>query len=155
MIKTVYTSRPIRFLEIFIVKNWHLKFYSISCAKKIVDLKWIEVGKQKIEEWLQHEKEYEYVNYKIGTLIIHEGREGVFFILSFWVDENMMQVYVYFTEYSDVNNFKLISKNGLFSCVWEMAVLNFEREAWIEHVLKPAPSSDIEKYLQQQMNEDV
>ena len=42
------------------------------------------------------------------------------------------------------------------ACVWDLAVLAFEREAWLATVLaNPTKKPDIKAYLARQMNADV
>ena len=40
------------------------------------------------------------------------------------------------------------------ACVWDLAVMAFEREAWIEFVLKPA-EPDIDAYLAARLTADL
>jgi len=49
-----------------------------------------------------------------------------------------------------------ITSTGLVGCVWELQVVNFERLAWIQHVLKKTDgrSAEVElaDYLAQRFN---
>ncbi len=154
--KTIYKKRPVRFLEIIQVNGWQIKVYSISVRQPVVDASWIELVRQQLPEWLNKTGNHTLPTYKIATLILHEGREGCFAIISWWVDENMLQLFVYLADYNTTTSFKLFSDNGIVTCVWEMAVLWFERNAWVNCVLKnPGDPDSIKKYLACQMNEDV
>jgi hypothetical protein len=128
--------------------------YSISVRHILVDAQNIENAKQLLPIWLQESKLYSLETYKVATLILHEGKEGCFAIINWWIDENMLQQFVYLTTNEQPSDFRLYSNNGIFTCVWEMAVLWFERNAWIEHVLKKAANPDFESYLNAQLNED-
>jgi hypothetical protein len=155
-IKNSYQKRPIRFLEVMTVDGWQVKMYSISVKKTLVDASWIESARQQLPEWLNKSGNHTLPTYKIATLIIHEGKEGCFAIINWWVDENMLQLYVYLADYNTLINFRLFSDNGIVTCVWEMAVLWFERNAWVDSVLKhPGDPNAVKNYLARQMNEDV
>ena len=38
-------------------------------------------------------------------------------------------------------------ENQPTGCVWELAIVDFERRAWIEDVLANSPGPDLERYL--------
>lgn len=151
-----YKKRPVRFLEIVECNNWKIKLYSISSKHNLVDSRTIEYAKEQLPKWLEKTEIYRLETYKVATLILHEGKEGCFAIISWWIYENMMQLFVYLATDDNPTAFKLYSDKGIVTCVWEMAVLWFERNAWVEYVLKQPENPDaISHYLNQQLNEDV
>lgn len=154
-IQNAYTTRPIRFIEIYQLADWQIKIYSISVKNEFVQTQVIENAKQHLVEWLENANLYPLATYNIATLILHEGREGCFAIINWWIDDNMLQQFVYFAPYDKLHDFALYSDKGIITCVWEMAVLWFERNAWVEHVLKKAKNPDFETYLQAQFNTDI
>ena len=46
-------------------------------------------------------------------------------------------------------------ENQPTGCVWELAIVDFERRAWIEDVLLNPPGPDLERYLERRLDEDV
>jgi hypothetical protein len=154
-IKSFYKTRPVRFLEVAEVDGWKIKLYSISVKSVIVNAETIAFAKRQLPGWLKKASAYKLDTYKVATLILHEGKEGCFAIISWWTDENMLQLYVYLSSYNQPTDFKLYSDKGIVSCVWEMAVLWFERNAWVNHVLMKAGNPDLEAYLNEQLNADV
>jgi hypothetical protein len=42
--------------------------------------------------------------------------------------------------------------NPAAGCVWELGIIDFERRAWIEDVLK---GRDVDRYLERSINADV
>ena len=87
--------------------------------------------------------------------MLHEGREGCFAIISWWIDENMLQQFVYLATNPEYRRFELFSHNGIFTCVWEMAVLWFERNAWVQHVMKAHNDPNaFQNYLAQHFGSD-
>ena len=40
-------------------------------------------------------------------------------------------------------------------CVWELAIVDFERRAWIEDVLSNPDGPDLERYLGRRLDADV
>ena len=150
-----YQTRPIRFIEIYKVANWTLKIYSISSRNEFVSNSYIINTKKNIESWLQNVAQTNLDNYRVGTLMLHECKEGCFAIINWWIDENMLQHYVYLTKNEQSQEFELFSNNGIVTCVWESAVIWFERNAWVKHVLMKNENPDFESYLQEHLNEDI
>lgn len=155
IIKTQYQTRPIRFIELYQHQDWKIKIYSISIKNERFSSTHIELAKQQLNEWLKLSKNYPLTTYKIATLIIHEGKEGCFAILNWWIDDNMLQNHVFVATYKNPNHFKLFSDKGIITCVWELAVIWFERNAWVEHVLKQSGQPNFDAYLNSQFNADV
>ncbi len=155
-ILNTYKKRPVRFLELYSCEGWTIKIYSISIKSEVIDHNLLTLAKIELPLWLKKSALYNLDTYKIATLILHEGKEGCFAILNWWIDENMLQQYVYLKSNSANDEFRYFSHNGIYTCVWEMAVLWFERNAWVEHVLKnPQHPDALKNYLAAQLNEDV
>ncbi|MEI9947226.1 MAG: hypothetical protein WDN26_23795 [Chitinophagaceae bacterium] len=155
IIKNPYKQRPIRFLEIYQHNDWQIKIYSISIHNEFVKKGNIDIVKTYLSEWLQQADNYSLNTYNISTLIIHEYKNGCYAIINWWIDENMLQQFVYLATTDSPSEFILYSDKGIITCVWEMAVLWFERNNWVENVLMKAPNPDLKKYLEQQYNADV
>ena len=154
-IKKGYQTRPIRFIELHEHQDWMIKIYSISIKSERVLSTHIELAKQQLNEWLKLSTNYPLTTYRIATLIIHEGREGCFAILNWWIDDNMLQNHVFVAIHEDPDHFKLFSDKGIITCVWELTVIWFERNAWVEHVLKQSDHPNFDAYLNSQLNADA
>lgn len=151
-----YQTRSIRFLGLEKHEKWTIKVYSISSKNEYADQNLITAAKTNLPHWLDKASIHSLPNYQVATLIIHEGREAGFAIVSWWVDENMLQLFAYSSSTANPHQFQLISDKGIVSCVWEMAVLWFERNAWVEEVLKQAKNTRVlDNYLSRSLNEDV
>lgn len=146
-ITNTYQTRPVRFLELYRHGGWHIKVYSISVRAERVDPQTLVYAKLHLQDWLQNSTNYPLETYHIATLILHEGKEGCFAILNWWIDENMLQNHVFLSTYDHPAVFQNYSDKGMATCVWEMAVWWFERNAWVEHVLQKAPHPDLAAYL--------
>lgn len=151
-IKSAYQQRPVRFIEIHQHKDWQIKLYSISIYNEFVSSENVKNAKQHLDQWLARSSG-NLDNYKIATLILHEGKEGSFAIINWWIDENMLQNFVYLKKVGE--DYKLFSADGITTCVWEMAVLWHERNAWVKHVLKKNKKPDFKAYLYEQLNDNI
>lgn len=150
-----FEKRPVRFLKLIRHEEWMIKVYSISAFREFADEIYVEAAITKLNEWLQPSKNTGLQTYHIATLILHECKEGCFAIINWWIDDNMLQHFVYLSAPGVPVEFKRYSDSGIVTCVWELAVLWHERNAWIEHILKKSEYPDFEKYFEQQLNEYV
>jgi hypothetical protein len=154
-ISAPYKTRPIRFLKIHQQDTWKIKIYSISAKTEIADIRYITCAKQQLPGWLKKSTDYSLDTYNIATLMLHEIKDSCFAIINWWTDENMLQHYVYLATNENPISFKPFSNNHIVTCVWEMAVLCFERNAWVQHILKKIDAPDVNAYLAEQLNADV
>lgn len=127
-IKNTYKPRPIRFLEVYQHNDWQIKIYSISVHNEFVKKENTDIAKTYLTGWLQNANNYPLNTYNIATLIIHEYKGGCYAIINWWIDENMLQQFVYSATNENPSEFILYSDKGIVTCVWEMAVLWFERK---------------------------
>lgn len=93
-----------------------------------------------------------------GSLVVHAGREALFAVLDYWTDENMLrhQVWAAPRAVGSIRPaFESLSPSGIAMCVWELAVIQHERAAWLRHVLTPSGQSDIAAYLGDVLNAEL
>jgi hypothetical protein len=153
IIKSRYKTRPVRDIGIINHESWIIKVYSISAKHTMVPNELVDLAQGQLSEWLKMGNEHS--NYKIAILIIHEGVDGIFTLLNWWIDENTIQNQVFFSSYDEPGVYKGLSEKGIVACVWELAVLWHERNAWIKHVLKKNDQPDWEGYVNDFLNADV
>jgi hypothetical protein len=150
-----YKPRSIRFLGIEKHHVWSIKVYSISHRREYISSDTLEEIKAHLPQWFELTRTQTESNYAVATMIAHEGREGNFAILSWWTEENMLRLYAYLAKSENPDKYELISDKGIVTCIWEMAVLWFERNAWVKFVLQdPDNPNAINNYIQQHMNDD-
>lgn len=149
-----YSPRPIRFLELAEEDGWRVKVYGISVHNEQPEAHVVTAAKRLAFERLPipatgNER------YGAAILIVHEAQEGNFVLVDWWFGENMLKNYVYFSSLDDPTAFEDISASGTMACVWELRVLSFERQAWLETVLANHDKPDLDAYFSKQLNEDI
>jgi hypothetical protein len=94
-------------------------------------------------EWLQHqaasvlrEPPHE-GDHPAGFLILHYGVDGDYLLVSQWYDANMLKHWVRGSVADAGGNttFAPLAQHDLIACVWELEVIKFERDAWVNTVL--------------------
>ena len=78
-----------------------------------------------------------------GFTIAHDARSAGLGLVYWWANENEIHGRFFGSPLDEPSNLTEFQDTGL-ACVWEMEVLDFERRAWLEHVLK---RGDREAYM--------
>ncbi len=144
---TSYKARNIEYNELLKVNDWFIKVYTITKHDTFNDAKFYEDVKLQIPKWITLKNGFNHNHNNIGFLILHRGTEGIFSLINWWIGDNMLNTHIFKTDYNQPISFDKISGDGLAPCVWELEIINHERVAWTNHVLKKAPQPDFESYL--------
>ena len=148
-----YEPRPIRYLEEWPHANWRLKVYGISYGRERPRAELIETAKRLARECLPPAQERG--NYGVGYVGVHDGRGANFIFVDWWADENELHHRVFAAPSHELKDLPEITATGLSVCVWDLRVQCFEREAWMETVLRNPNENSLEDYLRRRFNEDV
>lgn len=149
-----YRPRPIRFLELWQPGNWRLKVYGIADGRSIPRPELNEAAKRVAHERLAASADTTN-HYSVGYLGIHDSRTTNFVFVDWWADVNELHHHVYVSPSAEPERLQYATPTGLAACVWDLHVMAFERQAWLNHVLKNPRGPDLEDYLEQRLNEDV
>lgn len=76
-------------------------------------------------------------DHPLGFLILHYGMDGDYLLVSQWYDANMLKHWVRGSAVDAQGNttFVPLAQRDLVACVWELEVIRFERDAWVNTVL--------------------
>lgn len=151
-LKEPYKKRPIRFLELFQPSGWKLKVYGIAYNRELPRPELLEAAKNLAMEKLPQISDS---IYGVGFLGVHDGRGVNFVFLDWWQDENELHHHVFTSPTEQPSRLKEVTHTGVSACVWDLRVICFERQAWVDQVLNNPEGPDIEGYLAYQLNEDV
>lgn len=150
-----YKARKIEFRETIEIEDWSVKIYTISESGEFEHLKFYDNVKNKLPIWLSMQNSFDSTNHNAGFLILHVGKEGIFSLINWWVDENMMNTHIFLTDPEKPDVFTKVSGDGLAPCVWEMEVLYHEKCAWVSNVLQPESGPNFQGYLNDVCNDIV
>ncbi|HEY0101459.1 MAG TPA: hypothetical protein VGB76_21215 [Pyrinomonadaceae bacterium] len=153
LLREPYEPRPIRFLEEWQQAGWRLKVYGISYGRVRAREELIETARRLARESLP--TAHEGGNYGVGYVGVHDGRGANFIFVDWWADENELHHRVFAAPSDELKDLPEITATGLSVCVWDLRVQCFEREAWLEAVLKNTSGADLEDYMRRRLNEDA
>jgi hypothetical protein len=76
-------------------------------------------------------------DHPVGFLILHHGLEGSYLLVSQWYDADMLKHWVRGAVAGADGGtvFAPLAQRDLIACVWELEVIRFERDAWVNTVL--------------------
>lgn len=93
--------------------------------------------------------------YGVGFLCAHDGRGGCYAFIDWWADENELHHLIYTAPADRPGELQPVPPGGPTACVWDLAIIAFERQAWLDAVLANADGPDLERYLEARLNQDV
>lgn len=147
-----YQPRPIRFLELWQTNDWRIKVYGIAYRRPLPRPELIHAAKQMAQQRLQTVTAS---HYHTGFLGIHDGRGANFVFVDFWAEENELHHHVYVSPADKPMQLEYATPTGLTACVWDLRVVCFERQAWLDAILANPNGPDLNQYLARRLNEDV
>jgi hypothetical protein len=78
-----------------------------------------------------------------GFVIAHDARGAGLSLVYWWANDNEIHLRTFVSPLDDPAALEPFSSTGM-ACVWELEIIDFERRAFLEHVLK---GGDIDAYL--------
>ncbi|WP_292562847.1 hypothetical protein [Mesorhizobium sp.] len=75
----------------------------------------------------------------MGFVIIHPGELGVSISVHWWIQGSVLCQHIYRKLYSAAEPMDTV-KRPVVACVWELALINAEQEAWRKTMMKSEPS---------------
>jgi hypothetical protein len=150
---TPYEPRAFRFLDLWNLGDWRVKAYGIKYRGELPRGDLIVAARAVIERRLRESAEGTN-HYGVGFAGIHEGKTGSFVFVDWWSDENELHHHVYLSSWEEPTKLEYVTPRGLSACVWDLRLIWFEREAWVDAMLGAASAPDLNAYLEARLDED-
>jgi hypothetical protein len=84
-----------------------------------------------------------------GFTIAHDAATAALVLVCWWANENELHQRTFASPLDDPGGLEPADGTGM-ACVWELEVIDFERRAWLEDVLK---GSDVRRYHERALEE--
>jgi len=131
-----YRARRVSFLGVAEVSGWRLKQHVIGADGE-------GPSKDAIAAALGAAARVLPARPGVGFVITHTGETALWVLIDWWSEDVMLNQRNLRAPLDDPGALEPFEQ-GIVACTWELAVLAFEREAWVRHVLR---KGDIEGYL--------
>jgi hypothetical protein len=156
-----YHPRTIGFLKLHETAGWRLKFYGITTTGAPPRPELVTVAEALAPSVLPSpavhsggDDPYDIDRYGVGYVILHEASDYAFAIFDWWAGENELRQRMYSSLPTRLGTMRPHPTPAI-GCVWELAVSDFERRAWLRHVLARPEGPDIEGYLGERYEDEV
>lgn len=146
-----YRPRPICFLDLWQPSGWQIKMYGIAHdAERPADdlVRALERAAGSVLPQPPRTRS----RYGLGFACAHQGRTGSIAFVDWWEEEDELHHTMFVATREGLRR---AADSELTACVWDLALIGFERAAWIDAILRNPAGPDLEAYLASRMNQDV
>lgn len=138
-----YRTRPVRFLQMWHCDGWQVKVYGIAYQRPKPRPELVEAARRAARGRLpQPPAAGERAG--VAILIVHDALGSTWALVQWW-EGNILHSHVYGGDPATPSTLTPVT-GGPMACTYELAVIGFERQAWLDHVLA-APQPDLDAYL--------
>lgn len=143
-----FQKRAVSFLGAQTIGQARLKTYYLTSEKQAkapvpeaeLQRRWLTQGLDEADFPGEHH---------IGFAIIHAADDGYYLLISTWCDANMLRHRVFTVD--EENRLQSLESSKIIACVWELAVMFYERNCWTEQVMTTEylEEANVQRYLQE------
>lgn len=152
-LKSGFRPRPVRFLELFECGPWRIKLYGLTAEHTRLLPEVVAAAKKLFRSTLPKDP-VAAKSYGVGFAGVHCGSDSNFVFVDWWANENELHHCVFTSTLKRPVDFTP-GEDGLSACVFDLQLIWFERNAWVEKVLANPTGPDLEAYLQKQLSDDA
>lgn len=152
-LKATYRTRSVRPLEVWKYAGWTLKVYGIAEVPEHPRSEAIAAAKRAATQALPRPARTEH-HYGIGVLGVHDAAAGCYTFVDWWADDNELHHHAFVAPASKPDAFEAVF-GGSAACTWDLAVIGFERDAWVRDVLANPEGPDPVRYMDAWLNADM
>lgn len=146
-----YRTRPIRFLDLWAVDGWRVKVYGISATGERPRAELVEAARVVARDRLPAPTEDG--RHSVAFLTVHDGIESAWALVDWWAHGHLLHHHLFGSGDPSSLHLRPVT-DGLTACTWELAVIGFERQAWLDTVYA-ADEPDVERYLTTRLEADL
>lgn len=147
---TPYEKRPVTFIEMYEQQDWVLKIYHVG-HKPLSDILLYSCHTMLPEALPQPSKTKD--RYGVGFCVIHQGVMANWLLINWWGHEDIIHQKIYHSPIDQPNKVMHASDPTIMTCIHEMEVYEFERQAWISCVLNQSGVVDFSQYQEQRLTD--
>lgn len=149
-----YKDRKIEFVETCQIDGWAIKVYTITMKERFESFDTLDAVMENLDSFLLDQpRKSNLPQHEHAFVVVHEAREGVWILFSWWTGGEMIETVVHFASYKTPAQIERSPHANSLICTWELEVFMHERAAWIEHVLQKAPAPDFISYQNDVLDE--
>ncbi len=149
-----YRERRIRCQGLWESDGWTMKVYGIAYDREEPQRTLVDAAKRAAASVLPQPATTS-SRYGLGFVCAHQGRTVDVAFVDWWEDEDELHHHMFIWEPAPQHRLRPARPDELTACSWDLAVIAFERDAWVRTILKSARGAEPSAYLSAQLNADV
>lgn len=149
-----YRRRAIRCQGRWDHAGWKMKVYGIAYDDRAPRRTLVEGAKRTAADLLP-QPAITSSRYGLGFLCAHQGRTADVAFVDWWEDEDELHHHMFVSEGGSEGRLRPARSDELSACSWDLAVIAFERDAWVRTILNGPRIPDPAGYLEARLNDDV
>ncbi|MER9106346.1 hypothetical protein NKH95_20700 [Mesorhizobium sp. M0848] len=135
----IYHPRGVSNLGEWDIEGLKLKVYGLVADNKKVDGPLATLAQSIVRQEVLPRVVDEGGDNGMGFVIIHPGELGVSILVHWWIQGSVLCQHIYRKLYFATVPMDTV-KRPVIACVWELALINAEQEAWRKTMMKGEPS---------------
>ena len=139
-----YVPRRTEHLGVVSVRRWNVKVVGVSVTDDLPGQDAVDAALVVADACLP-EGPREPLQAPVGFVLVHRGEEALWVIVGWWG----LDIMYHRLFRADLGSTALsrVGPDGPVGCVWELHVVDHERRAWVEHVMRRPVEPDYDAYL--------
>ncbi|MEO1366289.1 MAG: hypothetical protein AAFX50_03855 [Acidobacteriota bacterium] len=147
-------QRTVKPLELLKTDGWRVKLYAMGLdAHTLPDAELVDAARAVIVRSLPTPAIAD-GRYGVAFATVHAGEHGDYVVLDWWTGRDILKHHLFGAPRPHGGELRYGWPNNACCCVWELAVLWFERNAWFRHVLDGG-RGHLDGYLAERMEGTV
>jgi hypothetical protein len=144
-----FRPRPARFLGLWEIGGWRMKAYGLHAANARLLPELVTAARDLTTRSLPGNMAGAY---GVGFVGVHCGRDSNFVFIDWWACENELHHHVFTSSLQ--NPLELVrAPDGVTACVWDLQLIWFERNVWVDKVLNNPRGPDLDAYLKKVLDD--
>ncbi|MGK5637065.1 hypothetical protein ACSNOK_01900 [Streptomyces sp. URMC 126] len=140
---TRYAPRSVRTLAYEEVGGWTVKRYSVSALRELPPAEVHAFARDAVRRSLPAPHDEGPAH---AFSVVHEDEDGVYAVVGWWsVNRLILHTRTWLADWTGLRRPTEAPAHAT-ACVWELAAIGRERDAWVEHVVQNDPP-DYARYL--------
>ncbi|MXN67364.1 hypothetical protein GR183_20855 [Stappia sp. GBMRC 2046] len=135
----VYCPRGVSNLGQWEIGGLQFKIYGLVAEEKTIDETTVSFAQSFVREEVVPLVEDEGDDNGMGFVIIHPGELGISIAAHWWIQGSVLCQHIYRKQYSASEPMDTVKRPAI-ACVWELALINAEQEAWRKTMMNSQPS---------------
>jgi hypothetical protein len=130
--------------------GWRLKLYGIAAVGTEPRPVFLQAARQRAREQLALVSD----GYGAAFVVAHDTPRLCYVTVAWWAEVNEIHQRLYSAPAEQLAQLD-VPDSVAIGCVWELAVHDFERRAWLQHVLRQPQAPDLDAYFDDTFDQEI